>query len=102
MEIEHYKKSTELHIALRGELDVKSCPYARTLIDGLIDGGGIKSLYVDMSGLDFMDSTGVGVLIGRYKKLKPLGIPIYIQSPSAAVDRVLRLSGMYSIMTKAG
>ena len=48
-----------------------------------------------------MDSTGIGVLIGRYKRLKPRGIPIYIQSPTPIVDRILGLSGMYEIMIKA-
>ena len=49
-----------------------------------------------------MDSTGIGLLIGRYKRLKPRGVAIFLKSPTAAVDRVLGLSGIYEIMTKAG
>ena len=74
----------------------------RTSQDGLTENHEIKRLYIDMSELSFMDSTGVGVLIGRYKRLKPRGVAIFLQSPTAAVDRVLGLSGIYEIMTKAG
>ena len=101
MKIEHYKKSDELHVKLFGELDELTGSYVRIVLDGLIDDDEIKKLYIDMSSLSFMDSTGIGVLIGRYKRLKPRGIPIYIQSPTPIVDRILGLSGMYEIMLKA-
>ena len=102
MKIEHYRKPDELHVKLCGELDEHHSAYVRMSLDSLIDGGNIKRLYIDMSCLSFMDSTGVGVLIGRYKRLKPHGVPIYIQSPTPTVDRVLGLSGIYNIMIKAG
>lgn len=102
MNIEHYKKSDGLYVKLNGELDEHCSAYVRATLDGLIDSCNISRLYIDMSNLQFMDSTGVGVLIGRYKKLKPRGVPIIIQSPLPTVDRVLRLSGIYEIMIKAG
>lgn len=102
MRIEHYKKSADLYVKLYGELDEHTSAYVRLSLDSLIDGDEIKRLYIDMSELSFMDSTGVGVLIGRYKRLKPRGVPIYIKSPSPVVDRVLGLSGIYEIMIKAG
>ncbi len=102
MKIDHYKKTDSLYVKLSGELDEHHSSYVRTALDELIDSGVIKRLYIDMSDLQFMDSTGVGVLIGRYKKLKPRGVPIFIQSPSPTVDRVLGLSGIYEIMIKAG
>ena len=102
MTIEHYKKADTLFVKLCGELDEHHSAYVRTTIDMLTDGEAIKRVYIDMSDLNFMDSTGVGVLIGRYKRLQPRGIPIFIQSPPPTVDKVLRLSGIYQIMTKAG
>ena len=47
-----------------------------------------------------MDSTGIGMLIGRYKKLKSKGVPIYIQNPSNEADKILEISGLYKIMPK--
>lgn len=102
MQIEHFKKAQELHVKLCGELDDKSGSFVRTRLDSLIEDDGIDKLYIDMSELSFMDSTGIGVLIGRYKQLKNRGIPIYLQSPTPTVDRVLGLSGLYNIMIKAG
>ena len=101
MKIEHFKKSSELHVKLCGELDEHSGSYVRTTLDTLTDETDVKRLYIDMSELSFMDSTGIGVLIGRYKRLKPRGVQIFLQAPTKAVDRVLGLSGVYTIMTKA-
>ncbi len=101
MKIEHIRKADLLQIKLKGELDESCGDYARAALDGLIDGDGIRRIVIDMSELSFMDSTGIGVLIGRYKRLKPRGIPIYISAPTKAVDRVLGLSGIYEIMPKA-
>ncbi len=102
MKIEHFQKADELHIKLTGELDEHSSNYVRESIDGLVSACNLRRLYIDMSDLSFMDSTGIGVLIGRYKMLKPRGIPIFLQSPTPTVDKVLCLSGIYEIMTKAG
>ena len=102
MKIEHYVNSDELHVKLTGELDVHSSAYVRMSLDALLEKENIRRLYIDMSDLSFMDSTGIGVLIGRYKRLKPRGITVYIESPRPTVDRVLTLSGIYDIMFKAG
>jgi len=53
-----------------------------------------------MHGLTFMDSTGIGVLIGRYKKLKNMKIPTYIENPSFSVDKVFSVSGIYNLIPK--
>ena len=41
--------------------------------------------------VSFMDSTGVGLLIGRYKKLKQLNVPAYISGASVATEKVIEL-----------
>ena len=102
MKIDHYTQNGNLYVKLCGELDEHHSAYARMTLDLLTDSKSLQRLYIDMSDLTFMDSTGIGVLIGRYKKLKPRGIPIFIQSPPPAVDKVLGLSGIYNIMIKAG
>ena len=101
MKIEHFRKSDELLVKLYGELDESCSNYVRTSLDGLIDNESIRRLVIDMSELSFMDSTGIGVLIGRYKRLKARGIPIFLKAPTPTVDRVLGLSGIYDIMPKA-
>lgn len=102
MKIDHIITADELIVKLKGELDERSGSYARMTLDSITDNASVKRIRIDMSELSFMDSTGIGVLIGRYKRLKPRGIPIIIQSPTPTVDRVLGLSGIYNIMIKAG
>ncbi|MCH5157619.1 MAG: anti-sigma factor antagonist [Clostridiales bacterium] len=102
MKIEHSLSHGELIIKLSGELDERTGPYVRMTLDSIIDASDFKRIRIDMSKLSFMDSTGIGVLIGRYKRLSPRGIPIILQSPNPSVDRVLGLSGIYNIMIKAG
>ena len=53
-----------------------------------------------MSGLTFMDSTGIGVLIGRYKRLKARNIVLCVRNPSSAADRIFKMAGLYEIMPK--
>ena len=47
-----------------------------------------------------MDSTGIGLLIGRYKKLKEFNIPSYISGASVSTEKVIQLAGLYKIMPK--
>ena len=47
-----------------------------------------------------MDSTGIGLLIGRYKKLKQFNVTSYITGASVSTEKVLELAGLYNIMPK--
>ena len=47
-----------------------------------------------------MDSTGIGLLIGRYKKLRQFNVPAYISGATVATEKVIELAGLYSIMPK--
>ena len=56
-------------VSLRGEIDVYTAPRLRqTLIDLISEGA--TDIVVDMSGVDFLDSTGLGVLVGGLKRVK--------------------------------
>ena len=100
MEVAAKKESNNLVIFLIGELDEYTAPYTRSAIDKALDGYKSADIIFDLSGLTFMDSTGIGVLLGRYKTLKKAGIPIYIQNPSVSINKILQISGLYEIMPK--
>ena len=57
-------------------------------------------LILDMSDVTFMDSSGVGFLLGRYKKLISRGCIAAIKGPAPAVDKMLEMSGIYKIIRK--
>lgn len=98
--IESKLVGSTMYIGLSGELDESSAVYIRNKLDGLFDCNTFGKVVIEMSELKFMDSTGIGVLLGRYKKLKARGIPIYIANPIKSIDKILNLSGIYGIMPK--
>ncbi len=101
MDIKYKKSSAVLFVYLSGELDEYAANMSRGVLDKLLDDNLTAGKVVfDMSGLNFMDSTGIGMLIGRYKKLKNFGIPVYIAGANNGVEKVINLSGLYAIMPK--
>ena len=54
----------------------------------------------DFSKTSFMDSTGIGVLLGRYKKLKKYGKQSYVTNANFSINKILQISGIYEIMPK--
>ena len=101
MEIKYKKNNMSLTIYVYGELDECSASNAKNILDKLLlDNLNTKKVVFDLSGLSFMDSTGVGLLIGRYKKLRQFNIPSYISGASVATEKVIELAGLYNIMPK--
>ncbi|NLL72156.1 MAG: anti-sigma F factor antagonist [Clostridiales bacterium] len=89
-----------LIIRLNGELDHHNAVKIREKADRLIDRNHIKHIVFDFSDASFMDSAGIGVIMGRYKKVIFIGGKIAVASVNSAVDRIFKLSGLYKIIDK--
>ena len=89
-----------MYVTMSGELDEHNAIYSKTTLDELFLQSGFSQVIIDLSELEFMDSTGVGILIGRYKKLKERQIPIYICNPSKHAEKIFKMTGLYNIMPK--
>ncbi|MFI3228709.1 MAG: anti-sigma factor antagonist [Bacillota bacterium] len=89
-----------LYIALEGELDQLTAPILKKAIDKLISNTEYNKIVLDLSEMTFMDSTGVGLIMGRYKLARQLSKFILIKAPTKSVDKVLQVSGIYSIIQK--
>lgn len=101
MEIKYEMTASGLYIYLKGELDDCTSAKARERIDSIIERAGrLRAVVFNLKGLSFMDSTGIGMIIGRYKKLKKDNISVYIENPSFCADKVFQTSGMYSLIPK--
>ncbi|WIF94329.1 anti-sigma F factor antagonist [Caminicella sporogenes] len=83
-----------------GELDHHSAEEVREDIDSKIDANNIKNLIFDMSNMKFMDSSGIGVVIGRYKKISKLGGKVVVTCLNPHVDKIFQMSGIYKIIDK--
>lgn len=101
MEIKYKKANSLMTIYVYGELDECSASNAKNILDKiLLDNLNVNKVVFDLSGLSFMDSTGIGLLIGRYKKLKQFNVTSYITGASVSTEKVIELAGLYNIMPK--
>lgn len=89
-----------LIIYLNGELDHHNAIQIREEADKLVERNHIKHIIFDFSGTDFMDSAGIGVIMGRYKKVIFIGGKIAVTNVKSSVDRIFRISGLYKIIEK--
>ncbi len=82
----------------KGELDHHSAEEFRTFIDYNMENNPVKHLLLDLTHLNFMDSSGIGALIGRYKKVNSAGGKVAIVKGGKQVARVMEISGIHEIM----
>ncbi len=101
MQISSRISNGTLFILLSGELDEYNAGKSRNIVDNLIDDNSyVDKVIFNLEEVKFMDSTGIGFLIGRYKRLKRLGIAMFLQNPNFCADKVLSISGIYSLISK--
>ncbi|CAB1251552.1 anti-sigma F factor antagonist [Clostridium sp. MT-14] len=98
MNLEFQIKIDKLIVSIKGELDHHSAEEVRIKIDDRLDRDGLNKLIMDFSGVSFMDSSGIGVVIGRYKKLNLKNGSMCIAGATDLVKRVFELSGLFKII----
>lgn len=98
MEIAARIQNDVLICALSGELDHHSAKEVKDMVETVIQNRGVKNLIFDFSGLKFMDSSGIGVVIGRYKLVSSLGGQVAIVSQNRVIDRLLKMSGIHKLI----
>ena len=89
-----------LVVKLYGEIDQHCVSEIRDDIDRQIAIRNIKSLIVDLGGVEFMDSSGIGMIMGRYKNMVSRGGKMMLVRPQPQVDKVLELSGIKKLFEK--
>ena len=87
-----------LVVKLNGELDQSCVPEIREKIDKEISAHNINNLIMDFYGVSFMDSSGIGMLLGRYKLIKARGGKMLIIRTRPQVDKVIELAGLKKII----
>ena len=84
-----------------GEMDHHTCERIRTRIDREYDEQGALHIVMDLKGIDFMDSSGIGLIMGRFRKAKMMGGRVVLVHVSNKLDRVFAMAGLYKILEKA-
>ncbi len=89
-----------LLIRFHSDIDHHNAVQIRTKADRLIEKGDLKNIVFDFGEVHFMDSSGIGMIMGRYKQVIFQGGKIAACGVSNEVDRILKISGLYRVMDK--
>ena len=81
-----------------GDIDHHTAKNMREAIDALIIKNNPRELALDLSAIDFMDSSGLGLVLGRYKKQSDIGGSFKIINPSRRTMQILQLAGVEKII----
>ena len=77
-----------------GQVTYDSAVSVRTGIDEKLSAERPLKVYLELSGVDFMDSSGLGLIMGRYALVKRYGGTLAVLDPSPAVLKIMKLAGM--------
>jgi anti-sigma B factor antagonist len=85
-------------VRVQGEVDVYTAPQLRERLYGLVVDGA-DSVVLDLADMTFIDSTGLGVIVGTLKRLRESGGELTLRSPSRSTRKVLDITGLTRIVT---
>ncbi|MDQ0205796.1 anti-sigma F factor antagonist [Alkalicoccobacillus murimartini] len=92
------RKDSVLLVRLEGELDHHSAARLRANVEKELETGQVKHLVLNLELLSFMDSSGLGVILGRYKQVRAIGGEMVVCAISPAVHRLFEMSGLFKIV----
>jgi len=91
-------RGSALVARLAGEIDLQVADSLRTALDEAIGERGSRNLVLNLSRVSLIDSSGLGVILGRYRRLLTGGGRVGLVGLAPTVKRVLELSGLLRIM----
>ncbi|MBQ7160261.1 MAG: anti-sigma factor antagonist [Clostridia bacterium] len=89
----------ELRVELSGEIDHHTAKGLRERIDTAIFLYRAESVVLGLGGVGFMDSAGLGLILGRYAKVRELGGRLTVADPTPEAEKILRLAGADKLVT---
>ena len=94
MDIKLESIGTTLVAKVAGEIDHHTAPELKEEIDREINLRNIVNLVLDFDGVTFMDSSGIGLVMGRYRNLAKTGAELVISETSPQIYKVMKLAGL--------
>ena len=91
---EVHREEGILLLTLYGEIDHHSAVQIRTEIDALLYEELPKKTVLDLSHIEFMDSSGLGLIMGRYALMQKLGGELTLKNPHARIVQIFTLAGL--------
>ena len=101
MNLKYKKVASNIQIFLYGELDEYSASKLRKELDAIIENNLLAKKFIfDLSGVTFMDSTGIGMFLGRYKKIRSLNACVFVTGISSNIEKIFEISGLFKLIPK--
>ncbi len=97
-----YIDKERLIVKLIDEVDHHVAEKLRESIDNELEQNNILHLVLDFSGVTFMDSSGIGIVLGRYRKLNEKGGKVTIRNCNHIVKKIMEMSGIFQLMDYEG
>lgn len=100
MDISAVRRGQRVIVRLSGELDHHSAAEVKAALDSILRDVTVRELQLDMTNTTFMDSAGLGVVLGRYRTLAARGGKLIVSGVRASIDRIFRMSGLYALVER--
>ena len=98
MKVNNYIEEKILEVELTEEIDHHSSQKIRTRLDYEIQRFSPKKVIIDLEKVKFMDSAGIGLIIGRYKTALSYGGTLEVRNVSEKLRKILEMSGIHKII----
>jgi len=96
-ELETRRQGGRAHLVLTGELDLDSAPSLLTAVVAEL-GSGADDIVVDLTHLSFIDSSGLGTLVGCWRRAQNAGAELVVANPNEDVRVTLEITGLDQIL----
>lgn len=100
MDIDVVRRGQRAIIHLRGEMDHHSASKVRGTLDLILRDVSVREMQLELSQVTFMDSAGLGVVLGRYRTLSSRGGRMIVSGVRPSIDRIFRMSGIYALIER--
>ena len=98
MQVQLIRRKNKLIVRLKGELDHHTAQIFRDAIEKELENEIVQDLILNMENVTFMDSSGIGVILGRYKQVKAKGGKTVICGANSHIQRILQMGGVLNII----
>ena len=98
MTVEIITGEDKITAVLKGELDHCTAAGAREIIDARLEKFTPKLCILDFSGVSFMDSSGIGLILGRQRVASVFGGTVRVKDPSRYAEKIIKLAGLQKMI----
>ena len=93
------EEEDKLLVSISGEIDHHNAVWVRAEIDEMISRVRPRQTVLILSGIEFMDSSGLGLIMGRYAKMQALGGELLLRDPNERIVKIFKLAGLEKIVS---